>query len=52
MGETNEKLRLEVMICTYGLEGIGRLASLEHPRICGVRYLISWQTGLNLHLSP
>lgn len=45
MGETNEKLRLEVMICTYGREGIGRIASLEHPRIRGVRYLISWQTG-------
>lgn len=35
---------LEVMICTYGDEGIKRVASSSHPATEGVRYLVSWQT--------
>lgn len=39
-----EKPELEVMICTYGRDGIRRVASAAHPRTKGVRYLVSWQT--------
>lgn len=35
---------LEVMICTYGPDGISRIAASCHPQVKGVRYLVSWQT--------
>lgn len=34
---------LEVLICTFGQEGIARVAQCHHPRVDGVRYLVSWQ---------
>ncbi|MDE6266018.1 MAG: hypothetical protein K2M07_01540 [Muribaculaceae bacterium] len=38
-----EELRLDVLICTYGAEGIARVASHLHPRVAGVRYVVCWQ---------
>ena len=35
--------RLDISICTYGAEGIARLAGRTLPRIDGVRYVVSWQ---------
>lgn len=35
--------RLEVLICTFGEEGIARVQQCRHPRVEGVRYLVSWQ---------
>ncbi len=35
---------LQVMICTYGKEGIERVAAANHPHAEGVEYLVSWQT--------
>ena len=37
--------RLQVLISTKGIEGIERIASLPHPEIPGVQYLVSWQQG-------
>lgn len=34
---------LQVMICTYGREGLQRVAKAAHPRMDGVEYLVSWQ---------
>lgn len=36
-------MKLQILICTYGRGGIERLAKTEHPRIPGVKYLVSWQ---------
>lgn len=36
--------KLQVLICTYGTEGIRRVAESEHPEVNGVEYLVSWQT--------
>ncbi|MDE6552985.1 MAG: glycosyltransferase [Muribaculaceae bacterium] len=44
MEDHNEPLFMEVLISTYGEDGIRRLASGKHPRVDGVRYLVSWQT--------
>lgn len=35
---------LQVLICTYGPDGIKRTASASHPSVDGVEYLVSWQT--------
>lgn len=35
---------LQVLICTYGAEGIARVAASVHPAVSGVGYLVSWQT--------
>lgn len=35
--------KLEVLICTYGREGIGRVGRMQLPTVDGVRYLVSWQ---------
>lgn len=37
-------IELQVMICTYGEEGIRRVAQSAHPAVPGVEYLVSWQT--------
>ena len=37
-------IHLQVLICTYGKEGIERVAEINHPRVDGVEYLVSWQT--------
>ncbi len=41
---------LQVMICTYGKEGIERVAAAGHPRAEGVEYLVSWQRGGAAHI--
>lgn len=38
-GET----RLQVLICTFGEEGIRRVCLSAHPAVYGVEYLVSWQ---------
>ncbi|MDE5872261.1 MAG: glycosyltransferase [Muribaculaceae bacterium] len=40
-------LRLEVMICTYGTEGLRRVAAASHPKMEGVQYLVSFQQDAN-----
>lgn len=37
-------MTLEVLICTYGNEGISRVANMNLPQVEGVKYLVSWQT--------
>lgn len=34
---------LQVLVCAFGPQGAQRIASLPHPRIDGVEYLVSWQ---------
>ncbi len=34
---------LQVMICTYGTEGLRRVAAASHPKVEGVEYLVSIQ---------
>lgn len=34
---------MQVLICTFGAEGIERIAKAQHPIVEGVEYLISWQ---------
>lgn len=36
---------MQVMICTYGEEGIKRVAAANHPHAAGIEYLVSWQTN-------
>lgn len=38
------KTALQVLICTYGSDGIERVASAVHPEVEGIEYLVSWQT--------
>lgn len=38
---------LQVLICTYGEDGIKRVAAGNHPEVAGVEYLVSWQTDGN-----
>lgn len=44
------KTVLQVMICTYGADGIARVAESMHPTIPGIEYLVSWQTDGNTSL--
>ena len=37
--------RLQIVIATYGRRGIESIASLPHPAMDGVEYIVSWQTG-------
>lgn len=41
----SETPKLQVLICTYGAEGLNRIARGNHPAADGVEYLVSWQTG-------
>lgn len=36
---------LEVLICTYGNDGINRVAKMNLPKVEHVKYLVSWQTN-------
>lgn len=36
-------MKLDVLICTLGDDGIKRVASMSLPEVEGVRYLVSWQ---------
>lgn len=40
-----EEIKLQVLICTYGKEGIERVANGLHPQTKGVEYLVSWQAS-------
>lgn len=42
MGKTSD-VRLEVLICTIGIEGIERIAGNMPPEVEGVEWMISWQ---------
>ena len=46
--------KLQVMICTYGHEGLQRVASASHPVVDGVEYIVSCQdnTGTAGHAVP
>lgn len=35
--------RLDVLICSYGADGLRRIADGAHPAVEGVRYIVSWQ---------
>lgn len=37
-------VKLQVLICTYGSDGISRVAECQHPHIEGIEYLVAWQT--------
>lgn len=41
-GSTGE-VNLQVLICTFGEEGIRRVAACHHPSVDGVSYIVSWQ---------
>ena len=43
METPNQDIRLQVLICTLGGEGIRRVAAACHPQVCQVEYLVSWQ---------
>lgn len=34
---------LDILICTYGIEGLERITRMEHPRVEGVRYVVACQ---------
>lgn len=38
-----KQTKLQLLICTYGADGIKRVASNDYPYAEGVEYLISWQ---------
>lgn len=38
---------LQVMICSYGKDGIERVVEANHPQAEGVEYLVSWQRDGN-----
>ena len=38
-------MTLEVLICTYGNEGLNRVAKMNLPTVEGIKYLVSWQTN-------
>ena len=38
-------MTLDVMIATFGSDGIARVGLMKLPRLDGVRYLVSWQTS-------
>lgn len=43
---------LDILICTIGKEGIERIAALPHPRMTGVRYIVSWQQPDGEYILP
>lgn len=43
--EEKDRVDLQVLICTYGEEGIRRVARGSHPAVEGVEYLVSWQAS-------
>lgn len=38
-------IRLQVLIVAYGKRGIESVASMNHPNVEGVEYIVSWQYG-------
>lgn len=45
MKEKADEIQLQVLICTFGRDGIERVASGQHPEVPGVEYLVSWQAS-------
>ena len=43
MRNRDRKPELQVMICTYGRDGLRRIASSQHPEVEGIEYLVSVQ---------
>lgn len=43
MSQSRDEVKLQVLICTMGAEGIRRVADAGHPRLDGVEYLVCWQ---------
>lgn len=43
MNSRREDIKLQVLVCCYGEEGINRFASMSPPRVEGVEYLVSLQ---------
>lgn len=43
---------LQVAVCTYGADGIARVARAAHPRVEGVEYLVCWQTDGSDEIPP
>lgn len=41
--KSDSQVVLQVLICTFGTDGIRRIADAEHPCVPGVEYLVSWQ---------
>lgn len=37
------EVRLQVLICTYGVDGIRRVAECRHEAVDGVEYIVAWQ---------
>lgn len=46
MGSSDE-IKLQVLVCTIGEEGIQRVCSTPRPRVPGVEYIICWQQPNN-----
>lgn len=44
--------KLQILISTKGQDGIERIASLSHPEINGVEYIVSWQNGSRELIPP
>lgn len=44
---TRRQTELQVMICTYGREGLQRVAEASHPKVEGVEYLVCCQYNTN-----
>lgn len=42
--QTNNPLRLQVLVCTLGKEGLGRTAKMVLPQLDGVGYVVSCQS--------
>lgn len=41
--EQHSEIKLQVLICTFGAEGLLRIARGTYPAVEGVEYLVSWQ---------
>lgn len=41
--DSKKQPELQVLICTYGREGLQRVAAASHPRLEGVEYLVCFQ---------
>lgn len=41
--KNEEAIKLQVLICTYGREGLQRIAAASHPRVAGVEYIVCIQ---------
>lgn len=42
---SEKKIKLQILVCTFGPDGLKRVVNCHHPQIQGVEYLIGWQIG-------